>query len=283
VGLDELGDIHNAARAAQLSESAARRADRALFSDSFGRPILRTCVVTYLDSLGTKERSETLSDSALRDELDDLDQLEGLLHSDFWNGHDQKLVTFSDNVAVAAPTDGEGREIAYRQIDAAANFQFRRLLNGRAIRGGIALGEAFCDGRLIAGPAHVEAVMLEEHTAVVPRVLLSGNLSAMLAAACGSGQVSDPWPRQLVAVDGDGLPFVNYLLCCHPGASPASDDQLRTHRDRVEAVLSTNLDSAVRAKWLWVADYHDWFVHHYRSSAASLLTPVGTPARIQLF
>lgn len=47
-------DLYEARRAWRDTVAAARRADREMYSDSIGRPILRESLVAYLDGLGTR-------------------------------------------------------------------------------------------------------------------------------------------------------------------------------------------------------------------------------------
>ena len=90
------------------------------------------------------------------------------------------MVTFSADVCVAAPVEvGDLEEILRRQVDGAASFQLARVLSGRAIRGGITIGAVYCDSNYVDGPALVRAVELEEKVAQVPRVLISGDPSAL--------------------------------------------------------------------------------------------------------
>jgi hypothetical protein len=67
---------------------------------------------------------------------------------------------------------------------------------------------------------------------------------------------------RLVYVDEDGRAFLNYLQSCRlnreDGETPLS--ALRLHRDQVVAKLSQHKREArVRAKYGWVAHYHNRF------------------------
>ena len=192
-----------------LEQWRERRDDRGLYS-VHGTPRLRRSVVTYLDTLGTKARSANLSDADLRGDIEDNDEYQKRLHSRFWNGATQRMVTFSDNVCVAAPIDGQDVEALIRdQVDAAASFQIARVLGGRAIRGGITIGEVYCDSNYVDGPALVEAVSLEEKVAKDPRVLIDGHAAAEIRNRWAGH--AEPWPYRLVAVDDDDRLFLNYL------------------------------------------------------------------------
>jgi hypothetical protein len=262
------------------SELTRLREDRALYADSAGRPILRPSIVLYLDSLGTKERARRLTVNQLRDEISDLDLLQPKLHTDFWRGDRQRFVAFSDNVAVAVPTRlSDVSEEALRQAAACAGFQLQRTLRGRAIRGGIAFGDVFCDGHIIDGPGLVTVVELEEHHADVPRILVDDSIAVPVRNHVGT--VSKPWPGQLMIVDGrDGRVVVNYLLLTKPGAG--SDTTLARHRSVVVDQLGLHAaNPKVLVKWQWVAGYHNWFVQEYRHGEPSLLLDT-TPSTFRL-
>ena len=261
-----------------LEQRSERREDRCLYS-IYGTPRLRRSVVTYLDTLGTKARSANLSDTELRCDIRDNDEYQGRLHSRFWNGATQRMVTFSDNVCVAAPIDGQDVETLIRnQVDAAARFQIARVLSGRAIRGGITVGEVYCDSNYVDGPALIEAVMLEEKAATTPRVLIDGDAATEIRNRW-SGH-AEPWPYRLVAVDKDDRMFVNYLHASGPFVSSLSDPpanplepQVARHRAVVISELASGHPAKVRSKWQWVACYHNWFVDQFFPGRSDLRIP----------
>lgn len=260
-----------------LEQWRERRDDRGLYS-VHGTPRLRRSVVTYLDTLGTKARSANLSDADLRGDIEDNDEYQKRLHSRFWNGATQRMVTFSDNVCVAAPIDGQDVEALIRdQVDAAASFQIARVLGGRAIRGGITIGEVYCDSNYVDGPALVEAVSLEEKVAKDPRVLIDGHAAAEIRNRWAGH--AEPWPYRLVAVDDDDRLFLNYLHASGPFVASLSDPtdpmekRVASHRSVVVSELAKDHPTKVRSKWQWVARYHNWFVEEFFPSRADLRVP----------
>lgn len=143
-----------------------------------------------------------MTDSQLRAHLEVLDELEERLHSDFYDGDRQRLLTFSDNVAIAWPFTSDDPdaviESVVRVADGCADYQLERVLHGRAVRGGIAMGDVFCDGHLIDGPALVDAVLPEEERADVPRIVLHDSVASALAGFPQAGRL---WPRHLFVRD----------------------------------------------------------------------------------
>lgn len=153
--MTEAGDLKrilDAAWNAEGIEAAHRRERRSLYSSVAGSPTLRPSVVTYLDVLGTKDRSSRLTLEQLRSDIEDIDDWQSELHSDFWDSSRQRFVSFSDNVAVAAPYEhGALNDVLQHQLDAVASFQLRKVLSGRGLRGGIVKGDVFCDGTTSTG------------------------------------------------------------------------------------------------------------------------------------
>lgn len=275
---DSLRTLWNMERQDDLALRAERREDRSLYSPH-GIPRLRDSVVTYLDTLGTKARSSGLSNADLRSDIDDNDAYQQRLHSRFWTGSTQRMVTFSDNVCVAAPIEvGTLEEILRRQMDGAASFQLARVLSGRAIRGGITIGAVYCDSSYVDGPALIRAVELEEKVAQVPRVLIADQAATEIRQHW-SGH-AEPWPYRLAVVDADGSMFVNYLHASGPfvGAPAGSNvnplaGRVDLHRSVVVHQLALPVPQKVRRKWEWVARYHNWFVGEFLPDRPDLRVP----------
>lgn len=280
---NRLLELDRAHRAWLAGVTAARRVERKMFSDSLDRPILRESLLAYLDSLGTKARVRSMTNEHLRDHLEVLDALEANLHSDLYDGSRQRLLTFSDNVAVACPlvssAPADVTESIVKLSDRCADYQLARTLNGTGLRGAIALGDVFCDDRMIDGPALVDAVVLEETVAKVPRIVFHGDVVVALANS-SPGRRDRLWPRHLfVRDDSDDTPMLNYLLLAKAGTHSSL---MPAHAAVVRTQLQVNSVSAVRRKWLWVARYHNWFIDQYVPSDRDLRISRVGPASFTL-
>lgn len=282
--MTEAGDLKrilDAERNAEGIEVVHRRERRSLYSSAAGSPMLRPSVVAYLDVLGTKDRSSRLAVEQLRSDIEDIDDWQSGLHSEFWDASRQRFVSFSDNVAVAAPfAPGALNDVLQHQLDAVASFQLQKVLSGRGLRGGIVMGDVFCDGTYIDGPALVEGVSLEEKHADVPRVILDDALQEAVRTAWSPGEAKI-WPNQLVAIDLDGRAFVNYLIEVKPRTESASPILTR-HREAVEQQLATASSARTEAKWRWVAEYHNWFVQQWSPGEVDLFLDASSQRAIQL-
>ncbi|MCX6489386.1 hypothetical protein O4160_15310 [Rhodococcus sp. IEGM 1401] len=255
---------------------------RELYSDDTGKPRLRRSVAAYLDALGTKEAVKGMTDAGLQQQIELLDELNRTLHDASWEGRFQRMLTFSDSIALAVPINGTafGSELGMLS-DSIATYQFQLAISGRFLRGGISTGDIYADYAHITGPALVEAVVLEEHTAIVPRVLLSDEaIQYALAAGYGSygrEAYTSEWNRTFM-VDADGRAFVNYLdtaLTAEQDDIGPAEHFLQQHKDVVVAALATYPDpSRIREKYAWVAQYHNAFcAQHLQSDSLQITDP----------
>lgn len=118
-----------------------------------------------------------------------------------------KCVTFSDNIALAlelpdSMSAGDVGSVTKDFITYISVFQSAALKSGFLFRGGISIGQLYMDSsaNFIWGKALVDAHILEEKTAVYPRVVLSHQLE----------QFELPNTTRIVK-DFDGVYFVDYL------------------------------------------------------------------------
>lgn len=118
-----------------------------------------------------------------------------------------KSVTFSDNIALALELPDELSEeemniVIENFITYISVFQGAGLKNSLLFRGGIAIGPLYINSEtnFIWGKALVEAHVLEEKTAIYPRVVLSSQLQ----------QFELPKTTRILK-DFDGMYFVDYF------------------------------------------------------------------------
>ena len=121
--------------------------------------------------------------------------------------HDLKFVTFSDNIVMALelPEELSQEEIKTREKDFITYisvFQGASLRNMLLFRGGITIGQLYINPteNLVWGKALVEAHLLEEKTAIYPRVVLSSQFDG-----------ADVLTIARIIKDFDGMYFVDYF------------------------------------------------------------------------
>ncbi len=240
-----------AERSRRLTElEAARAASRALYTDKGGQPTLRPSFVVHLDELGTSARLDGMTDEDLRADLRAYDDLRWFLHDDTngWDADTQRVLYFSDNLVIVSPIDptGANRDLGlFFHIWAAAAYQLNMGIRGRMVRGGITFGDAYADNTFVTGPAHLQAVLLEEKTASNPRILLDEVCVELAREEFDNGGYADksnsPYGFFLLR-DADGRTFVNYLVAAseYEGWDPdVTTVGLVGHKKQVEAALAT--------------------------------------------
>lgn len=248
---------------------AARTASRALYSDADGQPTLKPSFVVYLDELGTSARLTGMSDDDLRADLRAYDDLRWFLHDDAngWDADTQRALYFSDNLVLVSPvtTETANRDLGlFFHIWAAAAYQVNMAIRGRLLRGGITVGDAYADNTFVTGPAHLNAVLIEEKVATNPRIVLDEICVELAREEFNHGGYADkldsPYGTFLLR-DADGRTFVNYLVAVSEDEGWDTDVTtvgLTKHKQQVEQALASGPVERVVAKLHWVAAYHNY-------------------------
>lgn len=248
---------------------SARTTSRALYTGADGQPILRTSFVVYLDELGTSARLTGMSNDDLRTDLRAYDDLRWFLHDEAngWDADTQRVLYFSDNLVIVSPVDADASNDdlgLFFHVWAAAAYQLNMAIRGRFLRGGITAGDAYADNTFVTGPAHLNAVLMEEKVASNPRIVLDEVCVELAQEEFNNGGYADkrdsPYGFFLLR-DADGHTFVNYLVGVSEDEGWDADVTtagLVEHRRQIEAALAGNTDERVRAKHMWVAAYHNF-------------------------
>lgn len=127
--------------------------------------------VAYLDILGTRKAVANDDNNNYLTTLKEIYN-KTLVHKKYIT-NTNKLFTkiFSDNIVVAVPFNKENDLLGYL-INFLALIQLFALEQGLLIRGAITKGKFFYDDVFVYGQALVEAVNLEEKSAIYPRIIL---------------------------------------------------------------------------------------------------------------
>lgn len=260
-GADRLGRERDE-RKKRSTES--HREARSLYADNDGNPILRPSFVVYLDELGAANRYRALTQEGLRSQVRDLDRYRWFLHDEEWEDDYQRILSFSDNVVIGSPIlpQAPGGFGLGMLLGSVIGYQLNLTARGHFLRGAITAGQLFMDDRFVMGPALIEAVELEEHAAVFPRVVFD-ELCVLLVLedlkSYGSAKAS-PWNEQLL-VDADSRFFLNYLVgIAEDGIEGQVERGLSEHKRMIVQNLNQHEDDPIREKYVWAAQYHN-FVH----------------------
>lgn len=243
-------------------------------------PELVPSLVCVADVLGFSARVLEATKQGNASQL--LDQLHAVLtqanaglneHADRWRDERPYFATkwFTDNLVVGCPLtsadqDGESETgVIYRAF---AEHQASLAAAGFFIRGGIAFGDHYMDDLVVFGPALLEAHEMDAKGGP-PRICLAPSHIRMLElhlSYYSSGEA--PHLSQLLK-DDDGRIFLNYLAVAFEDFpySEVNFDLIEKHRDQVVTQLTDpKLPNNVRAKYEWVARYHNYVLREFAKS-----------------
>ncbi len=255
------------------------------YIDHLGNPRLRMSLTLFLDTLGTRNRSATITDSEIRKLTEAQDQyLRDLATAGVRGG--MASMTFTDNLLIGTP---DTSDLALMEVLLLARrYQVSMLMRGRlAVRGGVSRGPLFIGQQLAHGQGLIEAVRLEEDVARYPRVVLCDRLNDHVQELFRSGLsalLSEEVAHSLLLKDRGGVIFVDYLsgtatLGADPVSGPVSTpDILRAHSQMILDVGSNSRASAgTREKYRWLASYHSWLCEEngWRNELPPSLSGVG--------
>jgi hypothetical protein len=228
------------------------------YRDAEGRVQLADAVVLSLDLLGT--RAEAAEEAQRYLEITN----DALARANQWVGDKASTTVvrwFSDNVAMAHPLetdDPENLTFGFHIITAAW-MQLELAMKGLFARGGMALGPFFASETFLYGPALIDAYETESKKAIYPRVVLHETAVAFALAELESFGGGKEEHRTLLAVDRDGLPFINYLASVFDEPDEA-EAMVINHKRHIQSCLEQHKgDPHVHLKYEWLADYNDRF------------------------
>ncbi len=221
----------------------------------------------FLDQLGTKELVEEQPEQHLR-RMPEAVRLARKL-GDLSQEH-QVARWFSDNLLLGVRlNDRESDYFGPPLLDRgfgilvinAAWLQLAMTIGGIASRGGIDVGPFYADEEFLYGPALNRAYLLESRVAKWPRVVLGDAAVARVRAESATGDMGTY--RAKLVQDEDGRIFVNYF-----GDLPFTWEEfdetiepLKAHREFVSAKVAAHEgDPKLRAKYHWMAAFHNWTV-----------------------
>lgn len=153
-----------------------------------------------------------------------------------------------------------------------ADFQLKLAAEGYFLRGAFTFGPIFAEPGLIAGPALVEAAARESHVVQMPLIAAPDQVSGIRTIdSYGYGSSNHSSFDNIFShttfshtkTEGESI-FVNYLAASFGGLNLAPDtakgdrNHLLEHRNAIIENLS-HADECVLPKYIWLAEYHNWF------------------------
>lgn len=247
------------------------------YKTSSGKKLIRKSFCAFADVLGytqlTYEKFKDKSDLGVFNRylkvIDDLmEMINEAQKNSFSDGNIFEVKIFTDNLLIAHPWyDRFGEAELWEVTKWLSKFQFDLALEGLFTRGAITLGDLYVDENSVIGPAVIDAYKLETQSAVVPRIILSKEISEIVCNEYLNYYAEpehSPQNRNFVK-DSDGQLFINYLI-----RALVYDDEekglpdLLIHKDRVvDGLRQHNRNPRVFEKYVWVATYHNWFCENF--------------------
>ena len=130
------------------------------------------------------------------------------------------------------------------------------------VRGAVTIGRLTHEEDTIFGPAYLNAYRLEQKTCF-PRIEVDRELlrryfrTTELVAAHHPRHTTDfQYVRPLIRKDTNKTRFIDYLGWVEPDVPQYYPILIQKHRDAIVAGLRDN-DTRIRAKFLWLAAYHN--------------------------
>lgn len=208
-------------------------------------------IVAFIDILGSSKAIAVDSQSSLK-----------IIHSAYEGAlkgfnslFDNKKIKptvkiFSDNIVVAVPCPKGFEKPCFLAVTMMSGIiQVEFLKKKYLTRGGITIGDYFCDDVMMWGNALVKAHHLESQVAVYPRVIIDPDLIGELKLAIEEDRTHcKEWIRQ----DKDRLFYVDYLNKCLQNAWILCLGML----DISDIEIGKEINNVkVCQKWLWLKSY----------------------------
>ena len=197
-----------------------------------------THVIAYIDMLGATSRIKSGSENALLQLKQIYEQMIGVYSAGAMHEEHIKTKVFSDNIIIARETSADAKTISInlnQMISLAAAFQFRAIVSGWPVRGGITVGNLYMDDIFVWGTGLVRAYELESKIAVTPRIVIDPNLESVIL---------DKFTVHCWRKDA-GLPIVNYLSMC------SNEETMEIAKNPIIALLkSANETTIGKIEWL---------------------------------
>jgi hypothetical protein len=244
-------------------------------------------VCAYIDVLGYTEmwssaERDGKEDTFLQELYETLEEGQEWLwpnDSDWPTDKDRYAIkAFTDNIVIGWPVKSDAESELGSIFSSLAYFQLRMVSKGFFIRGAISVGRAYVDDVVVMGSAFLEAYR-GENQAVNPRIILTDSATSAVRKHLTYYSRPDHAPQYSdLYQDPDGKWFVNYLeTILAAGEECPFLEEVEKHKDNiVRRLVEFHSESRIREKYIWVANYHNFFCdqrpHHFTDYKIDLKT-----------
>lgn len=264
---------------------------------------LSICFVAFADILGYHEKIQKCNDDydALKIELEDF-KLKILdpqnLLTQMIESSGGMVSFFSDSVFVHVPIPSDnpksfddGRPQICSLIEDLGRYQYNLALQGIFIRGGAALNYGYMDKSIAFGPGILNAVDCERK-AEYPRICLTDEAVFIIRHYIENQWPGDERLNKFVLHGEDKKNFINYLQTLVDIIEEACDglpdygkkyplyrnvpyavDQIKKHKENIEFYLNESTEPQIRNKFVWLANYHNFFCRTHFKGLDSAIIP----------
>lgn len=198
-----------------------------------------THVIAYIDMLGTTSKIKASSSgNALLQIKQIYEQMIGIYSTGAMADEHIKTKVFSDNIIIARETSTVDQTVSVnlgQMIGLAAAFQFRAMISGWPVRGGITVGNLYMDDIFVWGTGLLRAYELESKIAITPRIVIDPNLES---------EILDKYTVHCWRKDA-GLSIVNYLSMC------GNEETMKAVRNPIIDLLKSSNEMTIgKIEWL---------------------------------
>ena len=176
---------------------------------------------------------------------------------------------YTDNMIVGYPIKGDGEAELNEILDNVSEYQFNLSLEGLFVRGGVSVGDFYMNEDIVFGPALLDAHNTESKLACYPRIILDDKTVKRLKKYIDYYEVAPQYNK--IHIDSDGQWFLNYLNTIFKYYTECNNEYefervqielLLRHKNKIQEMLYTyRKNIRVWDKYVWTANYHNYFCH----------------------
>jgi hypothetical protein len=237
--------------------------------------VYEKAIVTYLDILGFRDIVEGSSPAKVGKILDSLERraVPEPENDEERAGYQPEVITFSDSIVRVRKIKKEPNlthpfGILWNEVLDLVHAQGMLIDEGVLVRGGIAFGNISMSGRQVFGPALIDAYDLESKYAQYPRIVLSPYLFQKVRTnrllLYHDAETEIAHIGDLIRQGDDGIWFIDYARAIAQELDEMEMYPIFLEKHRaliIERSRQFRKLSAILAKYLWLANYHNQIIH----------------------
>jgi len=211
------------------------------------------CVVAFIDLLGT---SEAIKNDVNNTNLNTMNYILQTAFEMCYECSDKpdniQVKAFSDNIVFSIEISDELTKLEQMKkvhdlIEICAYFQLAAFGMGITLRGGITIGDYFCNDIFVWGKALLRAYTLENKVAIYPRIVFDKNVIDYLPDCDDNGN------KHHLAIGDDGIAFLDYVSFF---SLSTRNEYIKRCFHEIEVIIkSLKTDERAIQKIMWLKRY----------------------------